>query len=71
MGNAVHTWVRTVFNLVPEFSRMPDFHQAMQGIVTIFFGGGALYLLFKSHNRPSIQSWAAGIIGTILGYWFR
>ena len=50
---------------------MPDFRQAIQGIVTISVMGVALYAAVSPSVPPDSQRWAYGIIGTLLGFWLR
>jgi hypothetical protein len=50
---------------------MPDFHQAMQAVMTLSVGGVALHVILNPKARPELQKWAYTIIGTLIGLWFR
>ena len=42
-----------------------------RGIVSWCFGLGALWLILSGKGSEAQRCWAAGIIGTVVGYWLK
>lgn len=40
-------------------------------IVSLVFGGGALWAMLSAKSTDEQKHWAAGIIGTVVGYWLK
>ncbi|HEV2298197.1 MAG TPA: hypothetical protein VGR72_06740 [Candidatus Acidoferrales bacterium] len=40
-------------------------------IITVAFGGIAVYFLFSNNADKHAKEWAYGMIGTIAGYWLK
>ena len=55
--------------LTPTGAPGPGIFWVQLGL-TIVVGGICLYVLFFGHHSPDQQKWAAGFLGTILGFWF-
>ena len=43
----------------------------MPVVLTLVIGGAALYVILANRYSSETQKWASGVIGMILGYWFK
>jgi hypothetical protein len=50
---------------------MSNLRPIMQVVLSIALLAAALYEVLNPSAPAEVQKWATGIIGTLLGFWFR
>ncbi len=53
-----------------EFTERERWHFVARAVVSLLFGIPAIYVVVKGQPADSVK-WATGVVGAILGYWFR
>jgi hypothetical protein len=50
---------------------MRNIRMIMQGLISLVLLGAGLYGMFGHDIPPETHKWAYGMIGTLIGFWFR
>jgi hypothetical protein len=48
-----------------------DVRLVMQIVISLIILGAGLWVILSGHYTPDSERWAAGAIGTVMGYWLK